>query len=67
METTNQIRTIYCPLCKRRLLDRLSQTEGEIEMKCPRCRQVVRIDLSKRVGHIYFKRKAPEIYRSYYA
>lgn len=37
-----------CPNCDWRIFDKITMTTGVIEMKCPNCRKVVRIDLSLR-------------------
>ena len=39
---------VRCPFCDWRLLDKVSATTGTIELKCPQCRKIVRIDLSFR-------------------
>lgn len=46
-----------CPKCNWRILDKVTPTAGVIEMKCPRCKTVVRIDLSLRAAVKY--RKVP--------
>lgn len=38
-----------CPICGRRIFDKITPTSGFIEMKCPGCRQVITIDLSYRI------------------
>lgn len=37
-----------CPNCGWRILDKVTPTSGVIEMKCPNCRRIVKIDLSYR-------------------
>lgn len=37
-----------CPYCNWRIFDKVTPTTGVIEMKCPKCRKVVRVDLSYR-------------------
>lgn len=40
-----------CPNCDFRIFDKVTPTTGVIELKCPRCRKVIQIDLSlRRVG-----------------
>ena len=39
-----------CPYCQWRILDKVTPTTGIIEMKCPNCRRVVRVDLSYRTA-----------------
>lgn len=38
---------VHCPKCRWRILDKISPTSGEIQIKCPRCRQEVQLNLSK--------------------
>ncbi|MBR5247100.1 MAG: hypothetical protein IKV25_07015 [Clostridia bacterium] len=50
--TDNEIRiSVYCPNCKKRVLDKISPTSGKIETKCPHCKQIVAIDLSFRLAN----------------
>jgi len=37
---------VKCSICGWRLLDRVTATTGIIELKCPRCGKIVKIDLS---------------------
>lgn len=39
-----------CPYCAWRILDKVTPTTGVIEMKCPKCRRVVRVDLNWRTA-----------------
>jgi len=39
-----------CPECNWRIFDKVTPTSGIISLKCPKCRQVVEIDLSYRVS-----------------
>jgi len=39
------MKKILCPYCMQRLLD--AEAEGEIEIKCTRCKQVVKLKLNK--------------------
>ena len=39
-----------CPKCDWRILDKVTPTTGIIQMKCPRCKTEVKIDLSLRKG-----------------
>lgn len=39
---------VKCPLCNWRILDKVTPTSGNIQIKCPNCRQVVKINLSLR-------------------
>ena len=40
----------FCPHCDWRIFDKVTPTTGVIEIKCPNCRKVVRIDLSYRTA-----------------
>ena len=37
-----------CPYCGRRLFDKVSLATGFVEIKCPQCKHVVRVDLAMR-------------------
>lgn len=37
-----------CPKCNWRILDKVTPTTGIIQIKCPRCKAEVKIDLSLR-------------------
>ena len=39
---------IYCPSCRHRVFDKLTPTSGKISIKCPRCKEIITIDLSMR-------------------
>ena len=39
-----------CPVCGKRVLDKISPTDGKVEVKCRYCNHVVVIDLSLRVS-----------------
>lgn len=39
-----------CPKCNWRIFDKVTPTTGIIELKCPNCHQVIKIDLSYRVS-----------------
>ena len=39
-----------CPVCGWRVMDKVTPTSGIVELKCPNCRSIVRIDLSYRVS-----------------
>lgn len=34
---------IKCPVCNQRLFDLCGKLYGEIEIKCPRCKRVIRL------------------------
>ena len=45
----DEIRVIKkCPRCGKRLCDVLAGASGYVEMKCPNCRQIVKIRLELR-------------------
>ena len=46
--TSKQDVRVTCPWCKWRIMDKVTVTSGVIEVKCPHCRKVVRIDLALR-------------------
>ena len=46
-----------CPYCAWRILDKVTPTTGVIEMKCPNCRRVVRVDLSFRTARASYPAK----------
>jgi len=54
-----QIRVVKkCPKCDWRILDKVTPTSGIIEIKCPKCRNIVPIDLSNRMAQprrIYYR------------
>lgn len=39
---------VRCPKCKWRILDKVTPTTGIIEVKCPKCSNIVAVDLSLR-------------------
>ncbi len=39
-----------CPVCGRRLMDKVTPESGVVELKCGFCHSIVRIDLSYRVA-----------------
>lgn len=36
---------VYCPICHRRLFDVDQDGKAEIEIKCPHCKQVIKIEI----------------------
>lgn len=44
---------VKCPKCDWRIMDKVTPTSGEIEIKCPRCRKVVKVDLALRRRILY--------------
>jgi DNA-directed RNA polymerase subunit RPC12/RpoP len=47
---------VHCPKCDWRILDKISPTSGEIQVKCPRCHKEVQLNLSLRRANIYRRR-----------
>ena len=37
-----------CPLCDRRIFDKITPTSGTIALKCPHCHKIVQINLALR-------------------
>ena len=44
---------VRCPKCDWRVMDKLSPATGKVKIKCPRCRQVVEVDLALRRKAMY--------------
>ena len=38
----------HCPNCNKRLFDKISLSSGFVEIKCPECKHVIRVNLSMR-------------------
>jgi phage FluMu protein Com len=45
-----------CPNCDWRVFDKITPTTGVIEMKCPNCKRVIKIDLSLRKTNIKYRK-----------
>ena len=41
------MKKIYCPYCNLRLFDTTNENKGTIEIKCNRCRRIVKIELKE--------------------
>ena len=41
---------VYCPECKRRVFDKVTKTNGIIQIKCPHCQKIVEINLAFRLS-----------------
>ena len=39
-----------CPVCGQRLFDTITLASGSVEIKCPRCKQVVLVNLELRMS-----------------
>lgn len=47
---------VSCPKCGKRVMDKIEGASGIVEIKCPSCRQVVRIELDKKAdGTIHYR------------
>ncbi len=46
---------VYCTVCNRRLIDKLSPSEGTIRVKCPHCNNLITINLAFRKNTNYLK------------
>ena len=46
-----------CPHCGERLFDKISISTGFVEIKCPRCRHVVCINLAMRLSRLRYDRR----------
>lgn len=44
-----------CPICNWRVMDKITPTTGIIEMKCPNCKRVIKIDLSFRKNVVKYR------------
>ena len=44
-----------CPVCNWRIMDKITPTTGIIQMKCPKCKQEVQIDLSFRKNRVKYR------------
>ncbi len=47
--------TIYCKYCHQRLFDIIPGSRGSIEIKCSRCRRIMRVtlmDMEKNKGYL---------------
>ncbi len=55
------MKVIYCGVCRQRLFDAETAAQGriEIEIKCPRCRQIQRIRLAGAAGYNRTGRNLP--------
>lgn len=43
--------SVYCPVCEKRAIDKLSPTQGKIRIKCPHCNKLITVDLSFRLNN----------------
>jgi len=43
--------SVYCPVCKKRAIDKLSPTQGKVRIKCPHCKNLIVVDLSFRLNY----------------
>lgn len=60
---SQEIRVIKrCPVCQWRILDKVSPASGVIELKCPKCNNIVKIDLSYRKTVIHYRQITQRYY-----
>lgn len=38
---------INCPLCKKRIMDKIGEVTGTVEIKCPHCKKIVKVRLDR--------------------
>lgn len=56
MSENKDIRVIKrCPICNWRIMDKVTPTSGIVQMKCPKCKQEVQIDLSFRKSRVKYR------------
>lgn len=56
MSENKDIRVIKrCPICNWRIMDKVTPTSGIVQMKCPKCKQEVQIDLSFRKNRVKYR------------
>lgn len=48
-QTNTRVATVYCPVCKKRIMDIEKGTKGSILVKCPKCKNVSRIAVAFRL------------------
>lgn len=48
MKTEKMKVIVKCPRCDWRILDKVTPASGVIEVKCPKCHNIVAVDLSLR-------------------
>ena len=41
---------VFCPLCRWRLMDKVTPLNGTAQIKCPNCHRVVEVDLKLRLN-----------------
>lgn len=44
---------VRCPKCDWRVMDKLLPATGKVKIKCPRCHQIVEVDLALRRRAVY--------------
>ena len=49
--------TVYCRHCHQRLFDIIPGTRGNIEIKCSRCRKIIRVNLSTEKNKDYLAKE----------
>lgn len=47
---------VSCPKCGRRMFDKITLSTGIIEMKCPKCSNLIKVNLALRIcGRILYR------------
>lgn len=41
------MKKIFCPYCQMRLFDARDNAKGDVEIKCNRCRRIVKVELKE--------------------
>ena len=49
-----------CPNCNWRILDKVTPTTGIIQIKCPRCKTEIKIDLSLRKTEVKYRKETAQ-------
>ena len=49
-QTEKSVAAVYCPICKRRIMDIEKGTKGNIQVKCPKCKHISRIAVAFRLN-----------------
>lgn len=55
MKTLEQKVIVRCKQCGWRIFDKITVTTGQIEIKCPKCGHINKIDLSLRRGSVKYR------------
>ncbi len=50
--------SVKCPYCQHRVFDKMGAMSGILEIKCPKCRHVFKVDLSLRKRRVLYRKYA---------